>query len=238
MAIAVREGIRMKTDMKPLAAIARIAALCGALLIVVPPRFAMAAEIVWTLQDAVLQYDNRYPFVADLSGTFTINSSTGALDSYQFYTSTAVFNFGGGDAFFSGAQYPGPQPGATISTATGCPVSFFCFFGPPVATAGATSLQVGYADDEPVSGFLPDYVVHVLTLDFSGPLTDPGTISLLGSSNEYNGFNGFTRYVTSGEATSPAPLPAALPLFATGLGMMGWFVRRRKRTTSGALAAA
>jgi hypothetical protein len=28
---------------------------------------------------------------------------------------------------------------------------------------------------------------------------------------------------------SPTPLPAALPLFATGVGIMGWFGRRRKR---------
>jgi hypothetical protein len=28
---------------------------------------------------------------------------------------------------------------------------------------------------------------------------------------------------------SPTPIPAALPLFATSLGVMGWFGRRRKR---------
>jgi hypothetical protein len=116
-----------------------------------------------------------------------------------------------------------PAPTLNPVTCSGC-------FGPPVATAGQTSVQVGYADDEPVSGFLPDYVVHELTLDLSGSLTDPGTIALLGSSNEYNGFTGFTRYVISGYATSPTLLPAGLPLFAVGLGalaLLGW---RRKRT--------
>jgi hypothetical protein len=34
------------------------------------------------------------------------------------------------------------------------------------------------------------------------------------------------------------PLPAALPLFATGLGVMGWFGRRRKRNNTAATAAA
>jgi hypothetical protein len=34
------------------------------------------------------------------------------------------------------------------------------------------------------------------------------------------------------------PLPAALPLFATGLGVMGFLARRRKRKGSAAVAAA
>jgi len=41
--------------------------------------------------------------------------------------------------------------------------------------------------------------------------------------------------VTTASAT---PLPAALPLFATGLGVMGWLARRRKRKASAVLAAA
>ena len=46
-------------------------------------------------------------------------------------------------------------------------------------------------------------------------------------------------------STSPAfefanmvtPIPAALPLFATGLGMMGWLARRRKRTHAPSIGA-
>jgi hypothetical protein len=34
------------------------------------------------------------------------------------------------------------------------------------------------------------------------------------------------------------PIPAALPLFATGLGVMGWLARRKKRKNTAALAAA
>jgi hypothetical protein len=37
---------------------------------------------------------------------------------------------------------------------------------------------------------------------------------------------------------SQTPLPAALPLFATGLGVMGWLGRRRKRKNTAAVAAA
>jgi len=37
---------------------------------------------------------------------------------------------------------------------------------------------------------------------------------------------------------APTPLPAALPLFATGVGVMGWLAKRRKRKNAAALAAA
>jgi hypothetical protein len=37
---------------------------------------------------------------------------------------------------------------------------------------------------------------------------------------------------------SATPLPAALPLFVTGLGVMGWLVKRRKRKNAAALAVA
>ena len=44
--------------------------------------------------------------------------------------------------------------------------------------------------------------------------------------------------VQFGSALTPTPLPAALPLFATGLGVMGWLGRRRKRNNTAATAAA
>lgn len=40
------------------------------------------------------------------------------------------------------------------------------------------------------------------------------------------------------QAAGPVPVPAALPLFASGLGMMGLFGWRRKRKNAAALAAA
>jgi hypothetical protein len=41
-----------------------------------------------------------------------------------------------------------------------------------------------------------------------------------------------------GPAPNPTPLPAALPLFAGGLGTLGFFARRRKRKATAAAAAA
>lgn len=46
-----------------------------------------------------------------------------------------------------------------------------------------------------------------------------------------NSLNGFSNISAFNDPTA-TPLPAALPLFAGGLGMMGLFVRRRKRNTS------
>ena len=40
---------------------------------------------------------------------------------------------------------------------------------------------------------------------------------------------GYTATFTSDVDVEPVPLPAALPLFATGLGLMGWLARRKKR---------
>jgi len=44
--------------------------------------------------------------------------------------------------------------------------------------------------------------------------------------------------IASVPVPSATPLPAALPLFATGLGVMGWLAKRRKRTNAATLAAA
>jgi hypothetical protein len=52
---------------------------------------------------------------------------------------------------------------------------------------------------------------------------------------EYFGGNSLRGNITSEVAQTP--LPAALPLFATGLGVMGWLARRRKRKAAAALAA-
>ena len=45
------------------------------------------------------------------------------------------------------------------------------------------------------------------------------------------------RYVESGFAVDPTPIPAALPLFATGLGALGLLARRRKRNKTTSIAA-
>ncbi len=111
--------------------------------------------------------------------------------------------------------------------------------------------------------FTPDFAffgyqsggANLLELTFS-----PSDFALLTSTNSFSGapissfFDVFIDVQTSGgllsftdmhdlnlsaiSTGSQTPLPAALPLFAGGLGVMGWLARRRKRKNAAALSAA
>jgi hypothetical protein len=71
------------------------------------------------------------------------------------------------------------------------------------------------------------------------PSVNPMIVGNLGPSFECLGWTcpngGATRYFTSGVA-SAVPVPAALPLFAGGLGLLGWMARRRRRHSEGTIA--
>jgi hypothetical protein len=70
------------------------------------------------------------------------------------------------------------------------------------------------------------------------PFTDPA-ISLLLFSNSAVGYTEFAADLRAyATAVAPVPAPATLPLFATGLGLMALFARRKKRTTHTTSAAA
>ncbi len=202
---------------------------------------AKAAEIVWTLHDVALQDQayaaQAYGYYATVSGSFTIDSNTGALESYQFSTTTAVFDTRYFSTFFPGAPYPGPAPGASFDNYGAC--NGYCFYGPPQAYSRSTSVYAGYADDEPVAGYLPNYHTHELQLNFSGPLTTPGTIDVLGSSFErwdtYADGDLYKRYATSGFATStvlgavPEPSTWAMMIVGfAGLGFAGYKQAKRR----------
>jgi hypothetical protein len=96
-----------------------------------------------------------------------------------------------------------------------------------------------------------NYIVSVMQYDnfANGPAlangflrSGPGNVaftSIFGCSNQLfcdvNADNRTNQWafdilnVASANEVSAVPLPAALPLFASGLGVMGWFARRRKR---------
>jgi hypothetical protein len=59
----------------------------------------------------------------------------------------------------------------------------------------------------------------------------------LNSGNADAGFPTAGFWTASFPTVAATPLPAALPLFASGLGVMGWFGRRRKRKNAAAVAA-
>jgi hypothetical protein len=98
---------------------------------------------------------------------------------------------------------------------------------PTFGIASALQLQLNSGSDQ-------------LQLGFSPNLNATGPISMTTTGGSYDDQGGFTRTVTGGfvEAAtliSATLLPAALPLFAGGLGMVGFLARRKKRK---ALAAA
>jgi probable HAF family extracellular repeat protein len=66
------------------------------------------------------------------------------------------------------------------------------------------------------------------TLEYALGINNSGQIVGVGL-NPLGQMNGFL--------LSPTPLPAALPLFASGLGIMGWLARRRKQKAAAAFAA-
>lgn len=76
-------------------------------------------------------------------------------------------------------------------------------------------------------------------LEFGAANGDPGFYNetCCGSSEPIYDYNDVTFGVTP-ETLSATPVPAALPLFAGGLGMLGAFSRRKKRKAEKALAAA
>ena len=92
-----------------------------------------------------------------------------------------------------------------------------------------------------VPQLLPDYTGSPRFLfDLTSAMTDAaGVIPILVGEeaicSNANCSSGAIRVVVSGEVVATTPLPAALPLFATGLGVMGLLGWRRKRKA--ALAA-
>jgi hypothetical protein len=72
---------------------------------------------------------------------------------------------------------------------------------------------------------------HFDTLGLIFSLSSGVSANLYGDSpGNYTLWVGNWQSITSGDlAIAQTPLPAALPLFATGLGVMGWLGRRRKR---------
>jgi len=104
---------------------------------------------------------------------------------------------------------------------------------------------------DPTTGAPSDYVwyVHFATLyfasDSNGSFTGLPTLNIVATLTETGGFQDIGQYfgvaasdiqVLSFADVSTTPLPATLPLFATGLGAMGLLGWRRKRKAA-ALAA-
>lgn len=184
-----------------------------------------------------------------------LNVGLGAANDTRFDFTNAInkpdgnhlrdFAFNGG--FYNSLDLIGPGAGTdrfviSAGNTTGRPNSFPKNTGAvAIGTSGWYSFQESFFNNGGVLG------VTLSILDSTNALVaswllggDP--IAGVGG-NRYgwfanNEFNFLAIDNASLATTSATPLPAALPLFAGGLGLMGWLARRRKHKNASALAVA
>src|ERR1700733_11226385 len=153
--------------------------------------------------------------VWDVTGTF---DDGGTLSGYFTWTS---------DGYLSSAT-----GSLDLTTSTGTTLVGTTYSLPPSFPDGGA----------PTNGFvITNGYYQVLSLQFEYPLT-PGSTSpdpIVVGANSYEcysygcppgGADGVdTRYFTVGSAVTATPVPAALPLFASAIGALGFIGLRRKR---------
>jgi hypothetical protein len=192
---------------------------------------AKAASIiiaVFSLTAVTAAYASPLP--PGVSDQFTVYDSRGAIVPDWSLT---VSEANEGTFFFPGVPFDAAQLGnATVLFEPGFnPVTqgYSDIFG--IARIGGESNNLAFA-------FASDSDTALLTLGTSfsrtfveGPNAVDATLYL---SPELQGLG----YTATFQSDFETPLPAALPLFATGLGAMGLLGWRRKRKNAAALAAA
>jgi hypothetical protein len=162
----------------------------------------------------------------------------GATFVQPSYASTLSFVLSGAESatFFLDSN-PTPAGGngtdyfylvSVAGMSSGSPVTFpFLTFysGPPSLFGGG--LSAGTQQTDAGSNYFDAVGPQIFTGDVTAPVLSPGTFLL------HQAATGAEEILTISET----PLPAALPLFATGLGALGFLRWRRKRKASVAIAA-
>jgi hypothetical protein len=174
-------------------------------------------------------------------------SIQGIYDSAQYYgdgTATGSFDITYDPSLAGVGGYPNQSLSGVISSLTYTisvpelggnlslnPITTFTF------NYGTLTLYSNYTEDQNKDFTdVPDLVIGINGL----PVTPPSGESAAGDVWFSVTADGYTETGsgTASFAATTTPLPAALPLFATGLGALGLFGWRRKRkNTTGAIAA-
>jgi hypothetical protein len=182
---------------------------------------------------------------------WTVNGTAAGNDGVAWIGPTNPFNITAQDGSYAldltgysnGAPYAGVQQ--SVATTSGDTYALTFYLGAEIngvgtysidACGGSTCQTFSVVISTATSG-TPQNSWTLETLDFtaSGPSS---VVSLLGTNSggvqEYIGLDNVSLVDTGVSAT---PLPAALPLFASGLAGMGLFGWRRKRKNAAAVAA-
>ncbi len=174
--------------------------------------------------DTVFDLTGMFADSSTVSGSLTINLTTGQIDA-------ANLSYGG--ATYSTILGQGPFTGNTTSGQTPVPVDYFVDIGSSASLLPRIDLGIPgtSAVDSLISYTGGNVCVLVGTAGTCGPDQAGNTW--------YSDFRDASEIIalSTGELTA-TPLLATLPLFATGLGALGLFGWRRKRKNGAAIAAA
>jgi len=158
---------------------------------------------------------------------YTINTSSGVATVNGTYSSGGYTS--AGDLAFAGSTLYDDVVGSNgydelVNASSGTVVGYFC-----LGAACDFSDFYGLAYDPTTDTMYGVAGTQVYTVDLStGGLTADGNWSS----------NSLGLQSATGATIAPTPLPAALPLFATGLVGLGLFGWRRKRKAAASIAAA
>ena len=183
------------------------------------------------VQAAVLTYDD-----IGVPGTYIPSSNSGFVEQgFQYSINMSVIDISASSPWASdGPAYSGNY--AALNNYGGAAV--IGKFGGGTFSFDSTEIKAwgGGIDNITITGYLQGNVVGIDSLNGVGSawtLLSPDFASV----DQVNISGGLFLLDNTAVNTSATPLPAALPLFATGLGAMGFLARRRKRKSGAAIAA-
>jgi hypothetical protein len=226
--------------MKTRTVLAAIAALCAALTFT--PARAATIEILQLNNH--LDGGNPAPPV----GFTLLDLGTGTPNSFQtnlpFTVGGVTFSFGGGGSGeYAGNSISSSPFGASNTTNNFVQSVFGTVDVTWATTQNALYVLWGTVDPEPGRNVLTIGTTEITGAAIQAAIIDQGFTFYEHQSNTYlriTGLPDFTSATFSDPAggpfefalgVTPTPLPAALPLFATGLGAFGWLGWRRKVRT-------
>jgi hypothetical protein len=181
-------------------------------------RPASATSIVWTLHDLEFNDDGTG------SGTFTVDSVTGQITTWDITTTAGTVG--------TGTHYEN-------GVASGFAVLQSTFLGNDTAVFAASVSPDGFVlvltflQSQLTSPYAVNYILPNLQYSFERESTNGGSTTIYSRAYTDVDSSNTSLSLAYGSAPVVTPLPPALPLFATGLGalgLLGWRTKRKAHT--------